>query len=106
MNINTYPAEALELQEEGQYIGSIKLIFTPSYIYLESLYISPSHRDKGHGTYLLQYVLDTYEAPFRLRPNPYDNPSYMTKDRLIYWYEKRGFIRDGSYMVYTNKPEI
>lgn len=74
---------------------------------LNRINVPPEFRGKGHGSRLLQRVLDDADEEdviVMLGINPYGE---MTYDQLRDWYERHGFVEEdrGSGSIFIRQPQ-
>jgi ribosomal protein S18 acetylase RimI-like enzyme len=96
-----------------QNIGFVKYYFMDQICYINEIYIDPSYRDHGHGTYFLEeFIKEIKIKSFILYPDPTNEKNLLHPDewkknykRLIKFYERFGFKMEedkkhGIHMIY------
>jgi N-acetylglutamate synthase-like GNAT family acetyltransferase len=71
------------VEHENMICGAITYLVFNHFVYIDGILIGINHRNKGIGSYIIQYCIDTIEIPIYLQ-------CYL---KLRNFYERRGFFR-------------
>jgi GNAT superfamily N-acetyltransferase len=74
----------------GKFVGAVQINIHQDYVTLAGLYVAPSHRRKGLGSYLVNYVLRRNDLPVYVFALP-GSEAFYTRIGFVKHQEKRGY---------------
>jgi ribosomal protein S18 acetylase RimI-like enzyme len=89
----------LKFTENNQIIGCVLLVEKEQELYLGMLTVSPELQNSGLGKKLLQQA----EVHAQVGPAQNYNDGYLSREELIAWYKRHGYIDNGEKNLFSKR---